>query len=189
MRPDRRLLLLAAVAVALSLASASVFVYYPIQASLSFVQPPVQLEAGSNAGKADLAGNTISVSIGQNKTSATVTLHPTYQTTYYKDILNITNTDSNVYYINLLVASPPTLEPGEKVYVIIHNSDYSQETVLDLTTSTSTGWITLNAGSTLYVDIQVYYPEGQPLPSSAQTIGFNLVYSTQNSENPPTPVS
>ena len=189
MRLDKRLLLLAAVAVALSLASASVFVYYPIQASLSFVEPPVKLQAGSNAGQADLAGNTITVSIGANQTSATITLHPTYQTTYYKNILNITNTDTNAYYINLLVSGSLTLEPGEKVYVIIHNSDYSQETVLDLTTSSSTGWITLDAGSTLYVDIQVVYPEGQQLPSTAQTISFNLVYSTQNSESPPTPVS
>jgi len=82
--------------------AASVFAYYPLSIMVSPTTPPVTFAAGNNAGSNYLGpGNTITVSLGSNSTSASVTIHTTYQKTYYKDVLRITNSDSKAYNIYL----------------------------------------------------------------------------------------
>ncbi len=200
MRFERRLLALVSLAVFASIVFASVFVYYPASITVSPVSPPVVFAQGSNAGKPDLLGtNTISVSIGQNGASLGVTLHPTYQVTYYKNITIIYNTDSKTYYVYLRVQTPATgLPSGSKLILYIYNanagrslSGYPQPTPsgyvtsLDLTTSGQTqAQITLSSGSWLELDVYVYIPEGTTLPSSPVTAQLLLVY-TPSAETPP----
>jgi hypothetical protein len=201
MRFERRLLALVSLAVFASIVFASVFVYYPASITVSPVSPPVVFVAGSNADKPDLLGsNTIAVSIGSNATSLGVTLHPTYQVTYYKNITVIYNTDSKTYYVYLRVQTPATgLPSGSKLILYIYNanagrslSGYPQPTPtsgsyvasLDLTTSGSTSQITLSSGSWLELDVYVYIPEGYPLPSPV-TAQLLLVYTPSSTETPP----
>ncbi|MGC9011912.1 hypothetical protein, partial [Thermogladius sp.] len=95
MRFDRRVLALVAVAVFTSIVFASVFVYYPVSVTVSPVSPPVYFEYGTNANQPDLGGaNTIDVTLGANKTSLTITIHPTYWVSYYKNVSLIVNGDS-----------------------------------------------------------------------------------------------
>ncbi len=199
MRFERRLLALVSLAVFASIVFASVFVYYPASITVSPVSPPVVFAAGKNANQPDLLGNTISVNIGQNGASLDVTLHPTYQVTYYKNITIIYNTDSKTYYVYLRVQTPATgLPSGSKLILYIYNADatrslsgYPQPTPsgyvasLDLTTSGQTqAQITLSSGSWLELDVYVYIPEGTTLPSSSVTAQLLLVY-TPSAETPP----
>ena len=186
----RWLLPLVAAAAVAAMVSASVFVVYPVSGTLSFVSPPIVLNAGSNAGQADLGGNTISVQIGDNQTSATITLHPTYETTYYYSILYVNNTDTvNSYYVKFKLSTSSTLSNGEQVTALIYDSNGNliDTVTIDSTTTSSwntNGWLTLGAGSGFRIDFKIVYPEGQPLPGT-QSFTLSIVYSNQNAENPP----
>jgi hypothetical protein len=74
---------------------------------------PVKLGYGSNAGRPDLS-DTISVNIGSKNASATITIHPTYQVSYYRNITIITNKDNKAYKVMLNVSSPMTLPTIQK---------------------------------------------------------------------------
>jgi len=184
------LLPLVAAAAIVAAVSASVFVVYPVAGSLSFTKPPIVLDAGSNAGQADLGGNTISVTLGANATSATITLHPTYETTYYYNILYVNNTDTaHTYYVRFELSSNE-LKSGESITALIYNA--TSGALIDTVSLTANGtawntagWIPLSAGGSLRIDFKILFPEGQPLPSTAQSFTLNVVYSTQNTENPP----
>jgi len=92
------------IAVVISIAFASVFVYYPMEVKLRPVSPPVYFAAGTNSNQDDLGnGNTISVSIGSNGGSLIVTVHPTYQTAVYKSVAKIVNSDSKAYNVYVYV--------------------------------------------------------------------------------------
>ncbi len=181
--------LVAAAAVA-AMVSASVFVVYPVSGTLSFTKPPIVLNAGSNAGQADLgSGNTITVTLGENQTSASITLHPTYETTYYYSVLYVNNTDnSSAYYVRFKLSTSSTLPSGEQITALIYNATgYLVGSVTINSTVTSNwnnGWLTLAAGKGFRVDFKIVYPEGQPLPST-QSFTLSIVYSNQNTENPP----
>ncbi|MEM0026677.1 MAG: hypothetical protein QXT53_02590 [Ignisphaera sp.] len=95
--------------------AASVFAYYPLQLTVQPVSPPLVFAAGTNANQPDLGANTISVTVEQNSTSATITIHPTYHTTYYKDVIRISNTDTRVYNVWLVLDQVTnTLPTGPK---------------------------------------------------------------------------
>jgi len=198
MDDTRRAVLLAlAATIILSIAFSSVFVYYPITAQISPVGTPVKLGYGSNAGRPDLS-NTISVTIGSNNASATITIHPTYQVSYYRNITIITNTDNKAYKVMLNVSSPMNGLPTNskaKLYVFSKgagrslsgwqtgsNPAYGLEpsgyrAVLDLTTTGSTtSEFTLNANDIVEIDILIYIPEGTSPPNSA-TANIYLRYT------------
>jgi hypothetical protein len=208
MRFERRLLALVSLAVFASIVFASVFVYYPASITVSPVSPPVQFAPGSNANQDDLGyGNKIAVSIGPNAASLAVTIHPTYQVAYYKNITIIKNVDSRAYYVNLSVQThvqigDTGLPQGSQLILYIYNaggarslSGHPQPTPsgsvasLDLTqsgyltTSGSTSQIMLSSGSWLELDVYVYIPEGTTLPSSVKA-DLLLVY-TPSTETPP----
>jgi hypothetical protein len=187
-------------AIALSIAFAAVFSYYPVSITISPVSPPVYFEPGSNANTSDLgADNTITVSVGSSGTSVSITIHPTYQVTYYKNVTLIVNNDSKAYNISLRVATPATgLPSGASAVVYVYSknatrslSEYptpeppSGQYVKNVSlTSTGTTYIGYLSGNSTYeIDIYVYIPEGTSLPSSISA-GLLLIASP-SSESPP----
>jgi len=106
MDDTRRAVVLAlAATIILSIAFSSVFVYYPITAQISPVSPPVILGSGSNAGKPDLSGHNRCYHRRLTNASATITIHPTYQASYYENVTIIKNTDNKSYKVMLNVSS------------------------------------------------------------------------------------
>jgi hypothetical protein len=196
MDDTRRAVVLAlAATIILSIAFSSVFVYYPITAQISPVSPPVILDSGSNAGKSDLSGS-IGVSIGDNKTSATITIHPTYQASYSENVTIIRNTDnSKSYNVTLKVYTAVSgLPSGSKVLLYLFSkgatrslsgwpssnlapASGSYRAVLDLTQTTTPATVTLSGGSIVEADILVYIPEGSTMPTSTVTANIYLVYT------------
>ncbi|MEM4615261.1 MAG: hypothetical protein QXN25_06685, partial [Desulfurococcaceae archaeon] len=118
----RYALVLALALLAMTATLASVFAYYPLTITVSPTEPGVVFERGSNAGQPDIGeGNTITVSVGANKTSASVTIHPTYRENYYKDVLQIVNNDDNamnVYIVFTFVSN--TLPAGSTVKLFVY---------------------------------------------------------------------
>lgn len=199
-RRNTCLLVVVAAAILLSLAFAGVFVYYPITVALSPTSPPVIFEKGSNADKDDLVGS-ITVNIGANKTSLAITVHPTYQATYYKNISIIRNTNNKIYYVTLKVVDPiDGLPPGSKAILYIFEKDASRALsgwppgnleatgsleYIDLTMSDQSGTVRIEAGRFVEIDLLVYIPEGSQVsgPYSAEVC---LIYAPSD-ETPPMP--
>ena len=189
-----------AIAVMTSVVFAATFTYYPLGVTVTPANPVVKFATGNNANSNDVSGSAL-VSIGENQTSATITIHPTYQVTYYENLTLINNTDTKSWTIWLKVTQPITGFPsGSKVYLVVYDSGASRSLTgyptptpesgtyvmeIDLT-STSSAPVevgTLSAGSHYEVDLYVYIPEGSTLPSSA-TAGVMLI-ATPGTETPP----
>lgn len=174
-----------------SVVFASVFVYYPVTVNVSPTTPPVVFSEGSNSRGKDLYGTTIEVTIDPTGTSASVTLHPTYQKTYYADILRIKNQDAgNAYYVRIKVAE--TILNGNLASAKLYLYDGSTLVgTIDLLTTQiqPNNWITLNAGGDLRIDFEFHYVTqgGNPNtpPPGSGSILLELVYSGQNVETPP----
>jgi hypothetical protein len=197
-------------AVMLSTAFASVFSYYPAQVSVAPTSPPVYFALGKNAGSSDLGSdNTINLTLGKNGSSGSITIHPTYQVTYYKNVTVIVNSDTKAYNVYIRVTSPITLPTGSgsaistsptsgmaKLYIYSKNASRSLTgfptpapsgsyiAVVNLTTTGTTSVGSLNAGSAYEIDIYIYIPEGASLPSSPLTASIMLI-ATPSSETPP----
>lgn len=181
MRGVKALVALLAISAVASVAFASVFVYYPVSVAVSPVAPPVIFASGSNANQSDLGGNTISVILGANLTSVSITVHPTYQITYYKNVTVIKNNDTvNAYYVTIRVntALPATYAGSE---LIVQTATGSVAVNLTATGDTYIGQIP--AGGNWSVDLLFDIPEGAPLPAPA-TASIQLIYST-STETPP----
>ena len=106
------------IAVVISIAFAAVFVYYPMTVTVSAVEPPILIGYGNNSNQNDLgynstlsSSNTILVSVGNNNASLSITIHPTYGVSYYKNISIITNTEigGKTYNIYIRVVTPINL--------------------------------------------------------------------------------
>jgi hypothetical protein len=200
MDDTRRAVVLAlAATIILSIAFSSVFVYYPIEATIQPVQPPVKLDYGKNAngndlGSTDSQSNKIEVRIGLSNANATITIHPTYEASYYENVTIIRNTDIKSYTVTLKVYEAVSgLPSGSKALLYLFTNGTSRSlsgwpsknlepasgsyrAVLDLTQTNKTATVTLNGGSIVEVDILVYIPEGNSLPSPA-TAKIYLVYT------------
>jgi len=138
--------------------------------------PKVIFAPGSNAGQTDINGGTIGVTVGTNGANLTLTLHPTYETTYYKNITIIENTDTATSYnVNITVSQALSLPAGSKAYLIIYNKGATRSltgwpiplpatgtyvAMVDLTQTGTTSIGTLSAGGVWEVDLLVYIPEG-----------------------------
>jgi hypothetical protein len=181
---------------ALTATLASVFAYYPVTATLSPTNPPVYFDLGTNANKNDIgSGNTITVTKGSNGASLSFTVHPTYQTCYWKNITIIKNDDSKAYNIYLRVVTPVSGISGATVGIYVYNKGAARSlsgyptpapasgTYVDLTTSGTTLIGQLSGGSTFEIDVYTYIPEGSTLPSSASA-SLLLIY-TPSGETPP----
>jgi len=175
---------------AMAFVAASVFAYYPLYITVSPVPPPIRFASGSNSNQSDLGNNDIVVQLGANSTSASVTIHPTYQTTYYKDVLRIRNFDTKAYNVYLRVYKAiETFQPGSGIWLGIYSSGANRTITLPIATvdllSTGTTYIgSLPGGGTWWeVDLEVYILEGSSLPSS-DVAELELIY-TPSSERPP----
>jgi len=181
---------------ALTATLASVFAYYPVTATLAPTSPPVYFAAGTNAGQDDIgSGNTISVTIGSNGASLSFTVHPTYQTCYWKNITIIKNNDSKAYNIYLRVVTPVSGISGATVRIYVYNKGATRSlsgyptpeptsgTYVDLTTTGTTAIGQLSGGGAFEIDVYTYIPEDSTLPSSASA-QLLLIY-TPSSETPP----
>lgn len=177
-----RIAVLVALALFMAIVNASVFTYYPLGVSLKPVSPPVIFVEGSNAGGDDLyygQGNSIVVNIGESDVSAEIELHPTYQTTYYHDILKIVNQDTSAYYIWVSVEEGVSELPGgSEAYLIIGG------TYVDLLSTGLSEPITLGGESSLQIDLKFFIPEGSELPESSDAT-IKLIYSPQSVVTPP----
>jgi hypothetical protein len=182
---------------ALTATLASVFAYYPVTATLSPTSPPVYFAAGTNAGQSDIgSGNTIIVTIGSNGASLSFTVHPTYQTCYWKNITIIKNVDSKAYNIYLRVVNPVSgLPSGAIVRIYVYNKGAERSlsgypipeptsgTAVDLTATGTTFIGQLSGGGVFEIDVYTHIPEGSTLPSSASA-SLLLIY-TPSGETPP----
>ena len=176
-----------ALSLVFAVAFASVFVYYPVDLTITGASPPVILEEGSNANQPDLMGNIISVTIGQNGTSASIQLHPTYQKTYYKNITIINNTDAgNSYYITIRISDALNgLPAGSSANMIIYDKNGVFIANINLmSTGTYSIATLLSASSWWRIDFEIYIPEGVLLSSITDTLVMEIIYSTSN-ETPP----
>jgi len=163
----------AALIAAVVVANAAVFVYYPANVQIVPQEPPIVFEYGSNANQADLRGNTIEVSIAQNKTAVNITLHPTLQYTYYYDILVVDNVDTaNAYYVNFYVVNTNYTASFQEAYLVINGTKYLiQNGQFVLPTP-----LTLNAGANVSIGLLFYAPDSQQFQGNV-TIDLQLVYS------------
>ena len=171
---------------------ASVFVYYPVNISIRPVAPPVKFAAATNSNGTDLGGNIINVTLGKNQTSAMIEIHPTYQWTYYKDILKITNEDpgSTPYYVYLKVDGINlTVVPGAALWIVVSDgvSTYTAQITGPGLYNISDTLGTLSAGEEWFVSLVTLYPEGEPLVHLG--VNATLVYSPSSESPPELPVS
>ena len=192
------------IAVVISIAFASVFVYYPMEVTLQPVEPPVYFKKGSNAGADDLgSGNSISVSIGDNKTSLSITVHPTYQVTYYKNVSIVYNSDAKSYKVCFKVNTPlEDLPPDSEAYLYIYDKNNGRSlsghptptpsgslAQIDLTsTGTTCVTTTLDSNKFYEIDLYIYIPEGYNVgmtSGTTYTANLLLIYTPQTSETPP----
>jgi hypothetical protein len=184
-------------AIALSIAFAAVFSYYPVSITISPVSPPVYFAEGENANQDDLgAGNTIAVNVGSSSTSVSITIHPTYQVTYYKNVTLIVNNDTKAYNIYLRVATAASLPSGASAVVYVYSKGASRSLSgypptptpsgyvksVDLTSTGTTYIGSLSGGSAYEIDIYVYIPEGT---SPSSTTAKLLLIASPSSESPP----
>uniref|UniRef100_A0A7J3Z8P7 Uncharacterized protein n=1 Tax=Ignisphaera aggregans TaxID=334771 RepID=A0A7J3Z8P7_9CREN len=186
------------VAIVMSIAFAAVFSYYPVSIAIAPTSPPVRFVTGSNANQPDLGpGNTIEVSIGSNETSASLTIHPTYQVTYYKNVTLIVNGDTKAYSIYLRVASAASLPPGATAYIYVYSKGASRSlsgyptpapsgyvAAVNLASTGTTFIGSLAGGSAYEIDVYVYIPEGVALPATPATAQLLLI-ATPSGETPP----
>ncbi len=180
----RRLLFVAASLVAVLVASmtyASIVVIYPFNVSISEVSAPVVFQGGTNANQTGLGG-TMTVLIGENQTSASISFQVTYQTNYIHDLLEIANTDSISYHVAVRVDSPllsTTNVVASAELLLDVGNDGTIEDVVDLTTTGTSAEITLPAGEVIALHFKVVLTEGVKLDSAPLTVQLSLLYSPQ----------
>jgi len=191
----KRLYVLALLVAALAIANAAVFVYYPMSVTLQPSRPAVYFEPGSNANKPDVMygdGNTITVTVDSAGAQASITVHPTYQRTYYEDVLKITNQDNQAYYVWLIIDDPISAEGNltlAKLYVIDANGNTVNSIDLSQTGPVLVGQIP--SGATWRIDLEFritgYGSNGSPNQAprlSDTTAALRLAY-TPSSGTPP----
>ncbi len=165
--------------------NAAVFVYYPISITAQWGPRPVRFAGGSNAGGTDLgSGNTITVSLSDEDTSASITVNPSRRgTTRYTDILRIVNDDAQAYYVGFTVETAFDDSAVNVAQLTVCTTGGAPLGTVDLKT-TGTTWVpwTLSASSQLRVDLRFTISSGS---SGSDTASITLVYSPQSSESPP----
>ncbi|MEM1678433.1 MAG: hypothetical protein QXU96_08755 [Ignisphaera sp.] len=175
-----------AVLLVTSIAFASVFAYYPLTITVSPQEPGVRFGAGSNAGQPDIGtGNTISTTIGQSGTSVSITIHPTYQENYYKNVTVITNSDDNAMNVYLIFDSVSSNLPTVKLFVY---EGTTKVTVLDIASQSIGTPIRVGqiaSGKTWQIDLYVKIPEGTSITGAQYQVTARLVYTPSSEETPP----
>jgi len=143
------------------------------------------------------------VSLGASGASADITIHPTFQTTYYKNITLIKNwepSSGKAYNVYIKVVTAASLPSGSNATIYIYRQGatrsltgfpnpapapgtYVANVNLTSTTPTPISIGSLAAGSAWEVDVLVYIPESSTTPDST-TAQIQLIY-TPSGETPP----
>ncbi|MCE4609011.1 MAG: hypothetical protein F7C36_01345 [Desulfurococcales archaeon] len=193
MKAKRSIILLASLLLTVALVSyAGVLVVYNFEATSTSTAAPISFAGGTNAGGADLGGNTISVTITGNYT-ASITLHPTYAPTYYFDVLNIVDNiagDGN-YYAQICVTTPLPATNYTTANLYLYNVTGGTYVDLDttdpaisplsLTTSGCSSTIVLTDQNTYDFVFEFQVSEGTAL-NTADTFSITLYYSTNTAD-------
>jgi len=195
----KRLYVLIALAIALAVANASVFVYYPMTVNVSGTTAEVKFALGTNANQPDLAGKTITVNLeGSASTKATITVHPTNEKTYYRDVLRIENhgVDRTYYaWINVKTAISSSAIISAKLYVkdvrgnVIATIDLKSDTLqggFQIPAATQSGTppnVVITPG-TLYIDIEIEINRNANAAQVTDSATLELIYSPQSAETP-----
>ncbi|MEN2999007.1 MAG: hypothetical protein ABDH61_00255 [Acidilobaceae archaeon] len=119
---------LAIVAVAL-LGQAAAFSLRRVEGSIGIAPVDImKFEPGSNAGRPDVGGSPIGVSISQGGNVADVTIRPTYQTSWYRDLLRIRNLDTSARYVCIHISpgDNAALRPGDRAELYVFPSGASR---------------------------------------------------------------
>lgn len=180
--------------VALAIAAitlASVFVYYPLAITATPTSPGVKFVSGSNAGGPDIgSGRRITVTIAENETRATVSIHPTYQRNYYKDVLKIKNEDDDEMRVHLIFRTlTNTLPDGSKVFLIVYR-DATRVKMQEITSPALNTPIyigNIGSGHTWEIDFYIYIPGGKGIRNAIYSASIELVYTPSNETPPPYP--
>ncbi|MCS7107669.1 MAG: hypothetical protein NZ902_06175 [Acidilobaceae archaeon] len=115
-------LVLATIAVAL-LGQATVYSHRTITGNANIAQQAVvRFEPGSNAGRPDVGGIPIHVTIKEQGDVAGVSIRPTNQTNWYSDVLRIRNLDNGVRQVCVRVEGWGTLRPGDRAELFVFPS-------------------------------------------------------------------
>jgi len=207
-KQKRTLLVLVALAVAVAVVNASVFVYYGLTVNISGTEAEVRFAVGSNAGKSDLASRTITVNLdGSYNTKATITIHPTNEKTYYRDVLGIENHGVNRYYYawikvntpisnqyiisaTLYIKTSPKDPPNVAIATIDLKSNTIQPaypnyiTIPKATQTTDQNGNTVTTPGKLYIDIEIQIAGNVDASTVSDTAVLELIYSPQNIETP-----
>lgn len=185
-RTKELLIIAILLALAVSVVNAAVFVYYPIDISAQWSERPLYFSTtGTNAGGSDLgAGNTITVNLGDDYTSASITVHPSRRgTTRYRDIMRIVNNDTQAYYLGFSVDTNFDDSDVDAAELVLRTTAGGLIGTVNLK-STGTTWVpwTIGASGQLRVDL-VFKISSSGSGSDAASI--QLIYSPQSSESPP----
>jgi len=192
----KKVYILAALALLIAAVNAAAFVYYPMTVNISGTTAEVRFAPGSNANQPDLAGKTITVNLeGSASTKATITVHPTNERTYYRNVLVIENYGvGHTYYgwINVKTAITNQYITSAKLYV----KDASGNTLatIDLKSNTLQGDgfqipAATQSGTTvtpgrLYIDIDIQIGRNVDAGTVSDTVQLELIYSPQSAERP-----
>ncbi|MGC8831953.1 MAG: hypothetical protein ACP5PQ_05180 [Thermoproteota archaeon] len=172
-------------ALAVSVVNAAVFVYYPISITAQYGPRPVYFDEGTNAGRSDVgAGNTITVSLSDDDTYASITVNPSRRgTTRYKDVLRIVNNDTQAYYIGFTVDTAFDDSAITNAELIVRTTGGAMVGTVDLKSSGTT-WVPwlLSAKDQLRIDLRFTISSRS---SGSDSASITLVYSPQSSESPP----
>jgi len=199
----KRLYILIALAIALAVANAAVFVYYPMTVNVSGTTAEVRFAPGSNANKDDLAGQTIEVVLeGSYNTKATITVHPTNERTYYRDVLVIENYGvGRTYYAWINVKTAITNQYITAAYLHVKDTDGNIVETIDLkwqevqpirlsitippaTRTTDESGNTVTIPGALYIDIDIEIDRNVNAGTVTATAQLELIYSPQSAETP-----
>jgi len=199
----KKLYTLLAIAMLIAVANAAVFVYYPMTVNVSGTTAEVRFAPGSNAGGADLAGQTIAVALeGSYNTKATITIHPTNERTYYKNVLVIENYGvGRTYYGWINVKTAITNQYITAAYLHVKDADGNVVASIDLkwqevqptrlpitippaTQITDESGNTVTIPGTLYIDIDIEIARNVDAGTVSTTAQLELIYSPQSAERP-----
>ncbi|MEB3764800.1 MAG: hypothetical protein GSR77_01335 [Desulfurococcales archaeon] len=193
MKAKRSIILLASLLLTVAIVSyAGVLVVYNFEATSTSTGAPISLAPGTNAGVADLGGNSITVTVTGNY-SATIALHPTYAPTYYFDVLSIVDNvagDGN-YYAKICVKSPITSTNYTIANLYLYNATGASYVDLDtadtaisplnLTVAGCSSTIVLLDGNNYYFVFELQVAEGTAL-NTIDTFSIELYYSPNSAD-------
>ncbi|MDI9619679.1 MAG: hypothetical protein QFX33_02515 [Candidatus Nezhaarchaeota archaeon] len=196
-----RLLLILLPVIAATATCASVFLYHPINMKVEPQKSPIRFAYGGNANQFDIgSGKTISVEL-IGYTQASITLHPTNGSTYYKDVLRVENTDSKAYNVYVVIVDPLAWNNDYNASLLVFYSDATRylnfdangrvtsvdgcACCVDLTGTRGdlSDSFLIDSGDTIDLDLYFYVPHNAAPPSD-NNVNFLLVY-TPSSEEPP----